>query len=46
MDLREQCLEMGGGGDNAFWKVCMVGRTLSLISIKPCHRIASPPSRT
>jgi len=33
MDLREQCLEMDGGGNNAFWKeVCTVGRTLSLIS--------------
>ena len=33
MDLREQCLETDGGGNNAFWKeVCMVGRTLSLIS--------------
>jgi ATP-dependent DNA helicase 2 subunit 2 len=33
MDLREQCLETDGGGNNAFWKeVCAVGRTLSLIS--------------
>jgi len=33
MDLREQCLEMDGGGNNAFWKeVCTVGRSLSLIS--------------
>jgi len=33
MDLREQCLETDGGGNNAFWKeVCTVGRTLSLIS--------------
>lgn len=33
MDLREQCLETEGGGDNVFWKeVCTVGRTLSLIS--------------
>ena len=33
MDLREQCLEMDGGGNNVFWKeVCTVGRTLSLIS--------------
>jgi len=33
MDLREQCLETEGGGNNAFWKeVCTVGRTLSLIS--------------
>ena len=32
MDLREQCLETDGGGNNAFWKeVCTVGRTLSLI---------------
>jgi len=33
MDLREQCLETEGGGNNVFWKdVCTVGRTLSLIS--------------
>jgi hypothetical protein len=33
MDLREQCLETGGGGNIAFWKeVCTVGRPLSLIS--------------
>ena len=33
MDLREECLETDGGGNNAFWKeVCTVGRTLSLIS--------------
>ena len=33
MDLREQCLETDGGGNNVFWKdVCAVGRTLSLIS--------------
>ena len=33
MDLREQCLETGEGGNTAFWQeVCAVGRTLSLIS--------------
>ncbi|KAF9652062.1 SPOC domain-like protein, partial [Thelephora ganbajun] len=33
MDLREECLETDGGGNNAFWKeVCADGRTLSLIS--------------
>ena len=45
MDLREQCLEMDEGGNNAFWKeVCTVGRTLSLIS-KPEAAKAGGKSR-
>ena len=45
MDLREQCLETEGGGNNAFWKeVRTVGRTLSLIS-KPEAATAGGRSR-